>query len=287
MCADVFRLRTSDASGESAPRIVQAPRSVLERRTLEVLADNTGAGVSIARIVWHRGIATATVLALFLGGCAHSTTTIVASGNTELLADACGRLGLLYVARPSGRFGCGDAHFQFVRGERTETRVEVIENGAFTNAFLVRIGEAAQAQGAELRLDGFPLSPRTSGTCEVVKGIRKLPFKGEFVADAAYYQVLAKGCAAVPELVDCIEDATHVEDPRQGPLYGDVRAGDVAVWLLSEITGHPFERELPANTNFKSEGVYAYFKYVHDPENRKAMRERLAGVVVGASMRKR
>ena len=70
-----------------------------------------------------------------------------------------------------------------------------------------------------------------------------------------------------------------MRDPRQEPGYRDieVRIGDIAYFLIVDITKLDFTRLLPAQvrSEYTTEGVYAYFKYVQDINHRKALQQGL------------
>ncbi len=69
---------------------------------------------------------------------------------------------------------------------------------------------------------------------------------------------------------------TRMKDPRSAPTYPDFRVGDLAFFLLVDITKIPFEQMLPYSVKFKikDEGVYAYFEYVEHLNNRKALQNK-------------
>ena len=103
-----------------------------------------------------------------------------------------------------------------------------------------------------------------------------MPFQNEHVDDEVYNQVVAKGQAIVPCLVEQLTNGTKMADPRSEPTVADFRVGDLAFFLLLRITNVPFEQMLPNSVKdkLKEEGVYAYFKYSEDPANRAALQRR-------------
>lgn len=112
--------------------------------------------------------------------------------------------------------------------------------------------------------------------CKRLAEIKKIPFKGEIVDDEVYNMVMGQGKAAIPCLIDKITDTTKMKDPRSAPTYRDFRVGDLAFFLLVRITKTPFEEMLsePVKDQLKDEGVYAYFRYVEDTDNRKNLQEK-------------
>jgi hypothetical protein len=111
--------------------------------------------------------------------------------------------------------------------------------------------------------------------CERLSEIKKMPFKGEKIDDELYNEIVDRGKAIAPCLIDKITDMTRMKDPRSAPSYPDFRVGDLAFFLLVRITGTPFEQMLPdsVKARMKQEGVYAYFEYVEFPDNRRALQE--------------
>lgn len=122
-------------------------------------------------------------------------------------------------------------------------------------------------------------SPQATATdlCEHVRKIKKLPFKDEVVDDPSYNALANAGRAAIPCLISMITDTRRMPDPRQSYRYGDVRAGDVAYFMLMHIANRDFRELLPARVqkNYKTQGIYAYFEFVEKYRNRVWLRRRL------------
>ena len=106
--------------------------------------------------------------------------------------------------------------------------------------------------------------------CDRIGEIRTLPFRGEQVDDDVFNAFLEHGRNAIPCLIVAITDTNPMPDPRKAPKYDDVVVGDVAVFVLLEITGKPIQEMLPAeiSAEFSAKGVYAFFRYVQDPKKR-------------------
>jgi hypothetical protein len=117
------------------------------------------------------------------------------------------------------------------------------------------------------------VKPDPGAVCRRLPEVKEIPFKGEHVNDEAYNEIVSQGKAAIPCLIEKITDTTRMKDPRSAPTYSDFRVGDLAFFLLVEITKTPFEQMLPdlAKSRMKNDGVYAYFEYVERPDNRKAL----------------
>lgn len=128
------------------------------------------------------------------------------------------------------------------------------------------------AQGPGVAAPG----PEASEVCKRLNSIKHMPFQNEHVDDEVYNQVVAKGQAIVPCLVEQLTNGTKMADPRSEPTVADFRVGDLAFFLLLRITNVPFEQMLPNSVKdkLKEEGVYAYFKYSEDPANRAALQRR-------------
>jgi hypothetical protein len=113
--------------------------------------------------------------------------------------------------------------------------------------------------------------------CDRISEIKILPFKGERVDDAAYNALLASGTSTIPCLISRITDTAKMPDPRQAPIYNDVRVGDVAYFMLIDIAKIDFVSMLPVRVQkaYESAGVYAYFEFVETSRNRVWLQRRL------------
>ena len=115
-----------------------------------------------------------------------------------------------------------------------------------------------------------------SHLCDQLAEVRHVPFDNEHVDDAIYNQIMSHKRAAVPCLVDQITNETRMHDPRSEPVESNFRVGDLAFFLLVDITNVPFEQMLPGDVRarLKDEGVYAYFGYVSVPGNRATLQRK-------------
>jgi hypothetical protein len=113
------------------------------------------------------------------------------------------------------------------------------------------------------------------GFCNDLKKIRRIPFADEHVNDYFYNRIADAGPAAVPCLVDHITDTTKMHDPRSEPTFSEFRVGDLAFFLLVKLDKVPFDEMLPPQVRARlpDEGVYAYFKYVSSPQNRRELQD--------------
>jgi len=129
---------------------------------------------------------------------------------------------------------------------------------------------SAQSQGVA------NTGPEASELCKRLISVKHMPFQNEHVDDQVYNQIMAKGSAMTPCLVEQLTNRTKMRDPRSEPTVADFRSGDLAFFLLLRITGVPFEQMLPEDVKakVKEEGVYAYFRYTGVPANRAALQRR-------------
>ena len=100
--------------------------------------------------------------------------------------------------------------------------------------------------------------------CNRVAEIKELPMKGDRGIDAAYDAIVAAGETVVPCLIDKITDTRPMRDPRCPPFSDHTTVGDVAYFVLSDITKLDFIGMLPEKiqTKYKNEGAYVYHDYV-------------------------
>lgn len=114
--------------------------------------------------------------------------------------------------------------------------------------------------------------------CNSISEIRALPFKGEKGEDPIYDALIAAGEAAIPCLIKRITDTTQMDDPRRAPKYQYTTVGDIAYFILIDITKLDFIELLPqeVQVKYKKEGVYAYFSFVEKMENRQKLQNELS-----------
>lgn len=127
---------------------------------------------------------------------------------------------------------------------------------------------------AEAPRGGDP-SARASRACDRLGELRELPFGGEPASDPVYNELIAVGRPAIPCLIDRIDDATPMADPRKAPPNpGGIAVGDAALFIISDVAGVELERLLPPAVlkDWPEQGVTAYFAYVRSAENRAALK---------------
>jgi len=119
-------------------------------------------------------------------------------------------------------------------------------------------------------------SPVAVALCSRLGEIKHIPFKDESINDEVYTKLMEQGQAVVPCLIDQIANQTRMEDPDSVPSPPDFRVGDLAFFLLLDITKVPFEQMLPESVNnqAKEQGVYSYFAWVHNPAHRKRLQDK-------------
>ncbi len=115
--------------------------------------------------------------------------------------------------------------------------------------------------------------------CDRVSEIKILPFQGEHVDDAAYNALIEAGESTLPCLIAKVTDTRKMRDPRQAPGYMGIetRVGDVAYFVLADIAKIGFIEIFPSQVQerYKTEGVYAYFKFVQKKRNRQWLKRKL------------
>ena len=144
----------------------------------------------------------------------------------------------------------------------------------FAMAFIVLCQARCVSSG---QTASHPSSPAVeSHLCDRLAEVRHVPFDNEPVDDAIYNQIMSHKHAVVPCLVDQIVNETLMHDPRSEPVESNFRVGDLAFFLLVDITNVPFEQMLPDDVrgHLKDQGVYAYFGYVSIPGNRTALQRK-------------
>ena len=142
----------------------------------------------------------------------------------------------------------------------------------FIALLVLSVGPWLSAQSREVVASGR----EASNLCKRLSSIKHMPLQNEHVDDQVYNQIMAKGSAMTPCLVEQLTNRTKMRDPRSEPTVADFRVGDLAFFLLLRITGVPFEQMLPENVKakVKEEGVYAYFRYTEVPANRAALQRK-------------
>ncbi len=121
-------------------------------------------------------------------------------------------------------------------------------------------------------------TPGGQQACSEIGEVRHIPFHAEDkVGDAAYNQLREKSWSVVPCLIGQITNSSLTPDPRSAPIYPKVRVGDVAFWVVRDITRLPYDEMFPASVSrrFKKEGVYAYFDWVNRDGNRKKLQSKI------------
>jgi hypothetical protein len=117
----------------------------------------------------------------------------------------------------------------------------------------------------------------TANLCDRLSEIREMPFKNEKVDDEVYNGLLKMGSTAIPCLINKLTDTTRMRDPRKTVPYSYLTVGDVAFFVILDISGEPIERFLPERIwkEYEEQGIYAYFRFVENSENRKLLQDNL------------
>lgn len=106
--------------------------------------------------------------------------------------------------------------------------------------------------------------------CQKIHELKKMPHKkGVHVKDPIYNGLMKMGEKAVPCLIDKLMDTTPMPHPGHVPTT-KVTVGDIAFFMLTDITERPVVESLPPaiRKTYKTEGIYAYFDYVRNNNNR-------------------
>lgn len=113
--------------------------------------------------------------------------------------------------------------------------------------------------------------------CNRVAEIKELTDKVESGVDATYDELKKAGEAVVPCLIDKITDTTIMKDPRCPTISTETKVGDVAYFVLVQITKIGFTELLPTDVQekYKTTGVYAYHDYVERKGSRKELQSKL------------
>ncbi|HUF03743.1 MAG TPA: hypothetical protein VMM38_06150 [Aridibacter sp.] len=113
--------------------------------------------------------------------------------------------------------------------------------------------------------------------CGKLKEIKKLPYRDPTDSDPVYDAIMLEGKKAVPCLIEKITDVSSMQDPREAPIWRYYVVGDTAAFILVDIAGDDdlLQQMLPPRyrDEWESNGIYAYFNYVSEEENRKELQK--------------
>jgi hypothetical protein len=115
------------------------------------------------------------------------------------------------------------------------------------------------------------------GLCKRVSEIKELPMKGDRGVDPAYEAIVGGGETVVPCLIKEITDTTPMRDPRCPSISNRTTVGDVAYFVLADLTKINFMALLPADvqSRYKTQGARVYHEYIR----RKGARRQLQSKV--------
>lgn len=119
---------------------------------------------------------------------------------------------------------------------------------------------------------------KAQALCQRVSKIKTLPHApGERGVDANYDKLVAAGEAIIPCLIDKITDTTITHDPRCPTISGATKIGDVAYFVLVDITKIGFAELLPEDVRekYKTTGAYAYHDYIEQKGKRIELQTKL------------
>ena len=117
--------------------------------------------------------------------------------------------------------------------------------------------------------------------CNKLEEIKIIPIKKEPVNDPIYNGLRVMGQLAIPCLIDKITDVSTMKDPRSVPGSGIAYVGDVAFYILLDITNKKYTDFLPEPYKAKSkeQGIYAYYEYVENIKNRYELQRKLKAIL--------
>jgi hypothetical protein len=113
--------------------------------------------------------------------------------------------------------------------------------------------------------------------CNRISKIKVFPLKGDRGVDHVYDEFRDAGFKILPCLIQKVTDTTIFPNPV-GESWGiPTTIGDVAYFLIIDISGLPEDQLLPQKVreDYKVEGLYAYYKCVQREANRKRLQVRL------------
>jgi hypothetical protein len=127
----------------------------------------------------------------------------------------------------------------------------------------------------ELKENRRPQDPAL--VCEHIRDIKVLPFHGDRGEDPSYDAFLDAGETAVPCLIKKITNTDRIPDPRPTLKFPETTVGDIAYFLIIDITKLDFAELLPREVqeDYRNNGVWAYHAYVAKLEHRKILQNRL------------
>lgn len=135
--------------------------------------------------------------------------------------------------------------------------------------------ELVQAQQASTPIVS-DLDAQVSALCERIPEIKVLPFHDERGEDATYDAFMDAGEKVVPCLIEKLTDVGLTPDPRITLKFPETTIGDIAYFLLIDITKLEFAEMLPPKVqkDYKANGVWAYHAYVSKVKHRKELQRR-------------
>lgn len=113
--------------------------------------------------------------------------------------------------------------------------------------------------------------------CDRIAEIERLPHTDESGVDPVYDALVEAGEAVVPCLIEKIVDTEIMSDPRCPGISRETKVGDVAYFVLVDITKIDFMELFPSDVQdkYKTRGVYAYHDYIEVEGKRKELQTKL------------
>ena len=93
--------------------------------------------------------------------------------------------------------------------------------------------------------------------------------------DPVYNEIMRYGTDMLPCLIEKITDTTMMKNPCCPHPPSEVAVGDVALFLILDISEINFTDLLPPDVEkeYETQGMYAYYSYVKDERSRKDIKD--------------
>ena len=131
-----------------------------------------------------------------------------------------------------------------------------------------------------VRISNIPINDESRADmslCKRLDEIKKLPNRDPNDSDPIYEAILKNGNDAIQCLIEEITNELPMSDPRGGPVWQHYKVGDTAIFVLVRIIGNDdlLQEMLPLEyrDEWKTNGIYAYFNYVSETQNRRQLQQ--------------
>ncbi len=110
-----------------------------------------------------------------------------------------------------------------------------------------------------------------SDYCAFLYEIKKMPFKEFIEGDKAYRSLIRAEEQAIPCLIDKIVDTKQADIISQSPGDHNLKIGDIAFYVLLDITGLDFDYLFPDDVKLgyrEKNGIFSYLEFINKQGNR-------------------